>query len=98
MAGVGIEDLVAHPFDALPSDGGWTVAVGLTLYLVGTGLILGGTHRTWRGAWPWPTAAIPVVLAARRSRIATRCCWSAGWRVVTVALTVYGVLRGDPER
>ena len=25
MAGVGIEDLVAHPFDALPSDGGWTV-------------------------------------------------------------------------
>ena len=43
IAGVGIEDLVAHPFDVLPSDGGWTVAVGLALYLLGTGLILGGT-------------------------------------------------------
>ncbi len=98
MAGVGIEDLVAHPFDALPSDGGWTVAAGLTLYLLGTGLILGGTHRTWRGAWPWPTVAIPVVLAAAAVPHRNALFLVGGLALMTVALTVYGVLRGDPER
>ena len=97
MAGVGVEDLVAHPFDALPSDGGWTVAVGLALYLLGTGLILGGTHRDvagrvavadgWRSRSCWPP---------RPSRIAVRCCWSAGSRSDGGA-TVYGVLRGRPR-
>jgi len=98
VAGVGIEDLVAHPFDALPSDGGWTVAVGLSLYLIGTGLILGGTHRTWHGAWPWPTAAIPVVLAAAAVPHSAALLLVGGLAVLMVALTVYGVLRGDPER
>ena len=98
MAGVGIEDLVAHPFDALPSDGGWTVAAGLALYLLGTALILGGTHRTWRGVWPWPTAAIPIVVAAAAIPHHSALLLVGGLAVVTVALTVYGVLRGDPER
>jgi low temperature requirement protein LtrA len=97
MAGVGIEDLVAHPFDVLPSDGGWTFAVGLALYLLGTGLILGGTHRTWRGVWPWPTAAIPVVLAAAAIPHRSALLLVGGLAVLTVAFTVYGVLRGDPE-
>jgi low temperature requirement protein LtrA len=97
MAGVGIEDLVAHPFDALPSDGGWTVAAGLALYVLGTALILGGTHRTWRGVWPWPTAAIPVVLAAAAIPHRSALLLVGGLAVVTVAFTVYGVLRGDPE-
>jgi low temperature requirement protein LtrA len=97
MVGVGIEDLVAHPFDALPSDGGWTLAVGLALYLLGTGLILGGTHRTWRGVWPWPTAAIPVVLAAAAIPHRNALLLVGGLAVLMVALTVYGVLRGDPE-
>jgi low temperature requirement protein LtrA len=97
MAGVGIEDLVAHPFDVLPSDGGWTVAVGLALYVLGTGLILGGTHRTWRGVWPWPTAAIPVVLAAAAIPHRSALLLVGGLAVLTVAFTVYGVLRGDPE-
>jgi low temperature requirement protein LtrA len=97
MAGVGIEDLVAHPFDVLPSDGGWTVAVGLALYVLGTGLILGGTHRTWRGVWPWPVAAIPVVLAAAAIPHRSALLLVGGLAVLTVAFTVYGVLRGDPE-
>jgi low temperature requirement protein LtrA len=97
MAGVGVEDLVAHPFDVLPSDGGWTVAVGLALYVLGTGLILGGTHRTWRGVWPWPTAAIPVVLAAAAIPHRSALLLVGGLAVLTVAFTVYGVLRGDPE-
>lgn len=98
MVGVGVEDLAAHPFDALPSDGGWTVAAGVALYLVGTGLILGGTHRTWRGAWPWPTAAIPVVLAAAAIPHRNALLLVIGLAVLAVALTVYGVLRGDPEQ
>ena len=98
MAGVGIEDLVAHPFDALPSDGSWTVAAGLALYLLGTALILGGTHRSWRGVWPWPTAAIPVVLAAAAIPHRSALLLVSGLAVFTVAFTVYGVLRGDPER
>jgi low temperature requirement protein LtrA len=98
MVGVGIEDLVAHPFDAVPSDGGWTVTVGLALYLLGTALILGGTHRTWRGVWPWPTAAIPVVLAAAVVPHHSALLLVGGLAVLTVALTVYGVLRGDPEQ
>jgi low temperature requirement protein LtrA len=97
MAGVGIEDLVAHPSDVLPSDGGWTVAVGLALYLVGTGLILGGTHRAWRGAWPYPTAAIPVVLAAAAIPHRSALVLVGGLAVLMVVLTVYGVLRGDPD-
>ena len=97
MAGVGIEDLVAHPFDVLPSDGGWTVAVGLALYVLGTGLILGGTHRTWRGVWPWPAAAIPVVLAAAAIPHRSALLLVGGLAVLAVAFTVYGVLRGDPE-
>ena len=98
MAGVGVEDLAAHPFDVLPSDGGWTVAVGLALYLLGTALILGGTHRSWRGVWPWPTAAIPVVLAAAAVPHRSAVLLVGGLAVLTVALTVYGVLRGDPEQ
>ena len=98
VAGVGIEDLVAHPFDVLPSDGGWTLAVGLALYLLGTGLILGGTHRTLRGAWPWPTAAIPVVLAAAAIPQRNALLLVGGLTTLLVALTVYGVLRGDPDQ
>jgi low temperature requirement protein LtrA len=63
MAGVGIEDLVLHPAAALPSPGSWTLAAGLALFLVGSALILGGSRRSWRAIWPWPTVAIPIVLA-----------------------------------
>ena len=62
MAGVGIEELVLHPDELLPSPGAWTLVGGLALYLVGSALILGGTHRTWRAVWPWPLAALPVVV------------------------------------
>jgi len=61
-------------------------------------LILGGTHRTWRRAWPWPTMAIPVVLAAAAVPHRNALLLVGGFALMTVALTVYGVLRGDPER
>jgi hypothetical protein len=63
MAGVGIEDLVLHPSAALPSPGGWLLVAGLALFLSGSALILGGSRLSWRAAWPWPIAAIPIVLA-----------------------------------
>jgi hypothetical protein len=65
--------------------------------VLGTGLILGGTHRTWRGVWPWPAAAIPVVLAAAAIPHRSALLLVGGLAVLAVAFTVYGVLRGDPE-
>ena len=33
------------------------------LFLAGTAALIAGTSGSWRAAWPWPTAAIPVVVA-----------------------------------
>jgi low temperature requirement protein LtrA len=38
--GVGVEELVLHPQDLMPSPGAWILAAGLVLFLVGAGLIL----------------------------------------------------------
>ena len=62
-AGVGLEELVLHPAAGLPSAAGWLAAGGTALYLLGAALIVGGTHRRLGAAWPWPTAAVPLVLA-----------------------------------
>ena len=35
LAGVGIEELVLHPDEPLPSAYGWLLAVGIGLFLVG---------------------------------------------------------------
>ncbi|MEU8639472.1 low temperature requirement protein A [Amycolatopsis sp. NPDC048633] len=64
MAGVGIEELVLHPGAALPSAAGWILAAGVTLFLTGTALVLGGSSHSWRAIWPWPLAAVPIVPAA----------------------------------
>ena len=63
LTGIGIEELALHPDTALPSAYGWLLVAGVALFLVGTALILGGTFRTWRSVWPWPLAAVPLVLA-----------------------------------
>jgi low temperature requirement protein LtrA len=62
LAGVGLEELVVHPDKAAPSVAGWVLASGLALFLSGVALVISGTTQTLRSIWPWPVAAIPIVL------------------------------------
>jgi low temperature requirement protein LtrA len=93
IAGVGVEDLVLHPDAPLPSPGGWTLACGLVLYLVGTALILGGTRRAWRAVWPWPSLALPIVVVAPLLRHEVALLLVGGLAMVTIALAVLGTTR-----
>jgi len=93
MAGVGAEDLVAHPSDPLPSTGGWTLTTGLVLYLVGSAMIVGGSHRSWRAIWPWPTVALPLVVLVTLPRHNTALLLVGGLALVCVVLAVAGTLR-----
>lgn len=90
MAGVGIEDLVLHPEEALPSLGSWTLAAGLSLFLVGSALILGGSRRSWRTVWPWPTVAIPIVLAVGSAAYGHALFLVAAQAVLLLILAVRG--------
>jgi low temperature requirement protein LtrA len=94
VAGVGIEDLVLHPDAPLPSPGGWALAGAIALYLVGSALILGGTRRTWRAVWPWPTAALPLVLLVALFEHSSALLLVGALAAVCVALAVVGALRG----
>ena len=51
-----------HLNKAAPSVAGWVLASALALYLVGVALVISGTTQTVRSIWPWPVAAIPMVL------------------------------------
>jgi low temperature requirement protein LtrA len=62
LAGVGLEELIVHPDKAAPSVAGWVLASGLALFLSGVALVISGTTQTLRSIWPWPVAAIPIVL------------------------------------
>jgi low temperature requirement protein LtrA len=62
LAGVGLEELVVHPDKAAPSVAGWVLAAGLALFLAGVALVISGTTQTLRSIWPWPVAAIPIML------------------------------------
>ena len=62
LAGVGLEQLIVHPDKAAPSVAGWVLASGLALFLSGVALVISGTTQTLRSIWPWPVAAIPIVL------------------------------------
>jgi low temperature requirement protein LtrA len=92
MAGVGIEDLVAHPADPLPSTGAWTLAGGLALYLVGSSMIVGGTRRSWRAIWPWPTVALPLVVLVTLPRHNTALLLVGGLAAICAVLAVAGTL------
>ena len=61
--GVGIEQFIAHPTEGLSPGGRWALCAGASLFVLGTALVLAGTSRSWRAAWPWPALAIPLMLA-----------------------------------
>jgi low temperature requirement protein LtrA len=92
MAGVGVEDLVAHPADPLPSTGAWTLAGGLALYLLGSSMIVGGTRQSWRAIWPWPTVALPLVVLVTLPRHNTALLLVGGLAVICAVLAVAGTL------
>ncbi|SNS77248.1 Low temperature requirement protein LtrA [Geodermatophilus pulveris] len=61
--GVGVEQYVVHPVGELSTGGRWALCAGTALFLAGTAALVAGTAGSWRAAWPWPTVAIPVVVA-----------------------------------
>ena len=96
MAGVAIEELVLHPDDPQPSVEVWVLAGAIGLYLVGSALILGGVRRTWRAAWPWPTAALPVVGAVAVVPHDTALVTVGALATLCVVLAVVGTVRAGP--
>ncbi|GAB3830162.1 low temperature requirement protein A [Dactylosporangium cerinum] len=63
-AAVGIEQLILHPDGGVSTLGRWMLPAGAALFLLGTAAVIAGTARRLRAAWPWPLAAVPLVLAA----------------------------------
>ena len=96
MAGVGIEELALHPDAPQPSSGAWTLVGGLALYLLGTALILGGTRRTWRAVWPWPTVALPLLVLVALPPHRSALLLVGALAAVCVALAAVGTLRPTP--
>lgn len=62
LAGVGLEELVVHPHSPGPSAATWVFAGGLAVFVAGVTLVISGTTQKVRSVWPWPVAAIPVIL------------------------------------
>jgi low temperature requirement protein LtrA len=97
MAGVGIEDLVLHTDEPLPSAGAWALACGVALYLLGSALILGGTRQSWRAIWPWPTAALPIAVLVTLPRHHSALLLVGALAALCGTLAVMGTLRPGPE-
>lgn len=66
LAGVGIQALVIDAGTGGSRTGQWLLAGGVTLFLVGAAVVVGGTARRWSAIWPWPgaVAVVPLVVAA----------------------------------
>jgi low temperature requirement protein LtrA len=61
-AGVGLENLVLHSDTSVPSAASWTLVIGVGVFFAGAAVIVAGADHRWRTAWPWPAAAVPVVV------------------------------------
>jgi len=59
---VGIEQFILHPVGELTPGGRWALCAGAGLFMLGTAAVIAGTSHSWRAAWPWPTAVIPLVV------------------------------------
>jgi low temperature requirement protein LtrA len=62
IVAVGVEQFILHPTTGLADGARWALHAGAALFVTGTAAVLIGTSGSGRAAWPWPLAAIPVVL------------------------------------
>ncbi len=98
LAGVGLEELAVHPLDRAPSAAGWVLASGLAVFLAGVAMIIGGTTRTLRSIWPWPVAAVPLVLAGALVPFPNGLLLTAVFAAAVTALAIRGtVVSRRPE-
>jgi low temperature requirement protein LtrA len=89
-AGAGLEHLIVHPDEALPSAAGWLACGGIALFFAGTLMLTGGAQRRWRGvlAWTVPAAAVVLLLAAAGPSVTVLLC---GLAVLCAAFAAAGV-------
>ena len=92
LVGVGLEGLAVHPETPGPSGYAWTLAGGLALFYLGVAMIVAGTARSWRPAWPWPLALVPVVGVVGAVPLASALLETAAFSVVTIAAAVQGTV------
>jgi low temperature requirement protein LtrA len=98
LAGVGLEELVVHPDDPAPSAAGWLLAAGLAIFLAGVAVVIGGTSHTVRTIWPWPVAAIPLVLLGALVPFPSALLLVAAYTLGVLGLAVQGTLASrSPE-
>lgn len=90
LAGVGLEELVVHPDKAAPSVAGWVLASGLAVFLAGVALVISGTTQKVRSIWPWPVAAIPIVLLGALVPFPGSLLLTATYAVGTLLLAAQG--------
>lgn len=100
MVGVGVEELVLHPGDALPSAGSWVLTAGAALFVLGSALIVAGSQRALRSVVPEPLLALlllgAVAVVPHRSALLT----VGAVAVVALALAVRGTWtrHREPQR
>ena len=72
--------------------------VDLATFLAGVAMIIGGTTRTLRSIWPWPVAAVPLVLAGAFVPFPNGLLLTAGFAGAVLALAIRGtVVSRRPE-
>jgi low temperature requirement protein LtrA len=89
-AGAGLEHLILHPDEALPSAAGWLACGGVALFFAGTLVLTGGAQRRWRGVllWTVPPVAAVLLLAAAGPPVTVLLC---GLATVCVAFAAAGM-------
>jgi len=98
--GVGLEELVLHPDEHLPSPAVWLAVGGVAVCLLGAGIVLAGVHKRVAAMWPWPIAALAplAVLAVLPVRPLVLVALLAAVTVVVAAAGARQKRRGDAEK